>query len=494
MRPVERRKQALLYTLSNHRDFITANELSGVLELSTKSVYRLIKQINEESRDGVVISSEKGRGFKLEYQQSHTPSTDSKPASITPIERRNRIMEELLFSAPRERGVCEIYEPFYISENVMASDEKIISDILQRYSIRLVRRNRTLRVNGDESNIRTAIKDLIQSAEMVDLGQLEMQQDQKFNKYDADFVLKQIRDIEQNLHIVLPHPYNINLFSHIYILISRFRKAGLRSFNYGVNISKDELKKMDAEPNLKEMSAKIVKNIERYLNTTLPDYEVYFLFQYLISSRLQGKEEEKEIFPDTVQEITQFFIDQIAEKSGSRLSSRKLFTNLAHHIKPLLNRLEHGIRVRNNLLEQIKLEYAQSFLDVEKIAEAASRQFQLPKINEDEIGFITLYFAQVLEENPNKIKSLIMCTTGIGTSELLKVKIGKKIPDIEILDVISTRNIHSVLVKFPNVDLIISTVKLDASIEVPSIVISAMLTVDDQERLLTRVEELRDGK
>ena len=79
MRPVERRKQALLYTLSNHRDFITANELSGVLELSTKSVYRLIKQINEESRDGVVISSEKGRGFKLEYQQSHTPSTDSKP-------------------------------------------------------------------------------------------------------------------------------------------------------------------------------------------------------------------------------------------------------------------------------------------------------------------------------------------------------------------------------------------------------------------------------
>lgn len=494
MGPVERRKQALLYTLSNHRDFVTANELSGVLELSTKSVYRLIKQINEESRDGVVISSEKGRGFKLEYQQSHTPSTDSKPASITPIERRNRIMEELLFSAPRERGVCEIYEPFYISENVMASDEKIISDILQRYSIRLVRRNRTLRVNGDESNIRTAIKDLIQSAEMVDLGQLEMQQDQKFNKYDADFVLKQIRDIEQNFHIVLPHPYNINLFSHIYILISRFRKAGLRSFNYGVNISKDELKKMDAEPNLKEMSAKIVKNIERYLITTLPDYEVYFLFQYLISSRLQGKEEEKEIFPDTVQEITQFFIDQIAEKSGSRLSSRKLFTNLAHHIKPLLNRLEHGIRVRNNLLEQIKLEYAQSFLDVEEIAEAASRQFQLPKINEDEIGFITLYFAQVLEENPNKIKSLIMCTTGIGTSELLKVKIGKKIPDIEILDVISTRNIHSVLVKFPNVDLIISTVKLDASIEVPSIVISAMLTVDDQERLLTRVEELRDGK
>lgn len=494
MGPVERRKQALLYTLSNHRDFVTANELSGVLELSTKSVYRLIKQINEESRDGVVISSEKGRGFKLEYKQSHTPSTDSKPASITPIERRNRIMEELLFSAPRERGVCEIYEPFYISENVMASDEKIISDILQRYSIRLVRRNRTLRVNGDESNIRTAIKDLIQSAEMVDLGQLEMQQDQKFNKYDADFVLKQIRDIEQNLHIVLPHPYNINLFSHIYILISRFRKAGLRSFNYGVNISKDELKKMDAEPNLKEMSAKIVKNIERYLITTLPDYEVYFLFQYLISSRLQGKEEEKEIFPDTVQEITQFFIDQIAEKSGSRLSSRKLFTNLAHHIKPLLNRLEHGIRVRNNLLEQIKLEYAQSFLDVEEIAEAASRQFQLPKINEDEIGFITLYFAQVLEENPNKIKSLIMCTTGIGTSELLKVKIGKKIPDIEILDVISTRNIHSVLVKFPNVDLIISTVKLDASIEVPSIVISAMLTVDDQERLLTRVEELRDGK
>ncbi len=123
-----------------------------------------------------------------------------------------------------------------------------------------------------------------------------------------------------------------------------------------------------------------------------------------------------------------------------------------------------------------------------------SKKFQLPEINEDEVGFITLYFAQLLEENPNKVKSLIMCSTGIGTSELLKVKIGKKIPDIEILDVISTRNIHSVLEKFPNLDLIISTVKLDASVKVPSIVISAMLTVDDQERLLTLVEELQDGK
>ena len=119
MSPVERRKQALLYTLSNHRDFVTADELSGVLDISTKSVYRLIKQINEESRDGVQISSEKGRGFNLEYRQSHTPVSDSKPVSITPIERRNKIMEELLFSAPSEKGVCEIYDPFYISENVM---------------------------------------------------------------------------------------------------------------------------------------------------------------------------------------------------------------------------------------------------------------------------------------------------------------------------------------------------------------------------------------
>lgn len=494
MSPVERRKQALLYTLSNHRDFVTADELSGVLDISTKSVYRLIKQINQESRDGVLISSEKGRGFKLEYRQSHTPVSDSKPVSITPIERRNKIMEELLFSAPREKGVCEIYDPFYISENVMASDERIIADILQKYAIKLIRKNRTLRVTGDESNIRRAIKDLIQSTEMIDLGQLAIQQDQKFNKYDAEFVLNQIRDIEQNLHIVLPHPYNINIFSHIYILISRFRKAGLRSFNYGVNISQAELNKMDTDLNLKEISVKIVKNIERYLNTTLPDHEVYFLFQYLISSRMQGKEEEKEIFADTVQEITQFFIEQIEEKSAIRLSSKKLFTNLARHIKPLLNRLEHGIHVKNNLLEQIKLEYARIFLDVEEVADAVSEKFQLPKINEDEIGFITLYFAQILEENPSKVKSLIMCTTGIGTSELLKVKIGKKIPDIEILDVISTRNIHSVLEKFPNVDLIISTVKLDASIEVPSIVISAMLTVDDQERLLTRVGELQDGK
>ncbi|MBF5067331.1 transcription antiterminator, partial [Salmonella enterica subsp. enterica serovar Istanbul] len=64
-----------------------------------------------------------------------------------------------------------------------------------------------------------------------------------------------------------------------------------------------------------------------------------------------------------------------------------------------------------------------------------SQHFKLPLIKADEIGFITLYFARMLETQQLPIQTLIMCMTGIGTSELLKAKIIKKFPDLNIVDV-----------------------------------------------------------
>ncbi|MBS7731996.1 PRD domain-containing protein, partial [Vibrio cholerae] len=95
------------------------------------------------------------------------------------------------------------------------------------------------------------------------------------------------------------------------------------------------------------------------------------------------------------------------------------------------NRLEHKIRVKNNLLSQIKLTYEEVFMGVRKVSGSISEKFNLPAINDDENGFITLYFAKALEtrQYQHPIKTLIMCTTGIGTSELLRAKVSKKFPE-----------------------------------------------------------------
>lgn len=47
----------------------------------------------------------------------------------------------------------------------------------------------------------------------------------------------------------------------------------------------------------------------------------------------------------------------------------------------------------------------------------------VPKISENEVIFITLYFEKNIDEITKKYYIWIVCASGIGTSELLKLKI-----------------------------------------------------------------------
>jgi activator of the mannose operon (transcriptional antiterminator) len=56
------REQQLLLFLSKKQEYVTADSLARVLDLSQKTIYRLIKKINETYQEGPLIVSEKGIG------------------------------------------------------------------------------------------------------------------------------------------------------------------------------------------------------------------------------------------------------------------------------------------------------------------------------------------------------------------------------------------------------------------------------------------------
>lgn len=115
--------------------------------------------------------------------------------------------------------------------------------------------------------------------------------------------------------------------------------------------------------------------------------------------------------------------------------------------------------------------------------------FSLNPISDDENGFITLYFAKMMELNLKKIKCIIVCSTGIGISELLKAKISKSFSEIEIIDVLSAREFMKEKL---DVDLVISTISLDIDTS-QFLLISGMFTEDDKELLKRKVREIRGG-
>lgn len=492
MNKTDERKDAIILILSNNTEFVTAGELAESLEVSEKTIYRTVKEINNDEKIPLEITSEKGKGYKITHiNKISTPVSEVNDiANMTPAQRRNNIMQDLLISSPNERKIPVLYEDFFISDNLIRLDIKLMEKAVAQMNLKLIRNGQLLKIIGKEKNLRKAIGKLFQQNHLYVESLENNIEDNLFDSDIATFVLKQINIIEKRLNSILPYPYNINIFSHIYILVKRYQATDEVNFSYDMEISKSEEEEMAEYRSIYNVVREITSNLERFLNKEIPKEEEYFLFQYLISSRFQGEFEKDLLADKKVLQVVDYYIEKTSQYLNFNIESSKLRNNLYHHVKPFLNRLNNGFYVKNPLLDQIKYEYQMIFDAVQNTSVEMSKLFNLSEINEDEIGFITLYFAQYFEENPKYIDVLIVCTSGIGTSELLKSKISQKFKNINIVDVISTKQLYENPDTYRSIDLIISTVKFKETVRVPNIVISAMLTFDDQDRINNIIEDL----
>ena len=89
-------------------------------------------------------------------------------------------------------------------------------------------------------------------------------------------------------------------------------------------------------------------------------------------------------------------------------------------------------KLDNNLLNEIKLKYNHTFVKLSTIIASINKELAFEtKIDEAEIGYLTLYFEKFYLEITTNKKVLLVCSTGIGTSELLKIRIKKKVPNLK---------------------------------------------------------------
>lgn len=484
------RENKLMLLLLKQRDYVTAEVLAELMSISAKTVYRLIKKINDDFPNGQLILSEKGRGYKLDYEKyiAQTNQTIVSSVESLPSERQNNVMEELLLSSPKALKVIDLYQPYYVCDSVIANDEKIIAERISAFDLKLIRKDRKLAIKGKEENIRRAIIELIQRLNIFDIDEIALSDEFAFNRYDANFVIEQIKLIEKKLNGTIPYPYNINIFSHLYIVVRRARKTNYQAT--GEKLTMEQLQVLDNESSIRDIAIEVIRKVEMYLQTKLPVSEIYYLYQYLLSSRTDNSQKNTQTFTEEVIKITSYYLHQVSERLNLNVTNEMIFTDLANHIKPLLNRLRHQIKVKNSLLDQIQLTYETIFNAVDEVSKQVSQTFQLPTITVDEVGFITLYFARIIETHQFPIQTLIMCTTGVGTSELLRAKLTKKFPELEIVDVISTKNYQSVLEKTPEIELILTTVRLKETFPVHHLIISAMLNADDQSRIQKIIEDI----
>lgn len=85
-----------------------------------------------------------------------------------------------------------------------------------------------------------------------------------------------------------------------------------------------------------------------------------------------------------------------------------------------------------------------------------------------------------------------MCSSGIGTSELLKVKVQNTFPQIEVVDAISVNQFKKRRLEgaIADIDLIITTINLPEGSMLPSILVNAIFTENDKQNVAKTLEGL----
>lgn len=323
----------------------------------------------------------------------------------------------------------------------------------------------------------------------IDLDRLEFHEDQTVDLNLAKLLQSEIKKIEHNVQDKIPYPYNVNIFSHLYIMVNRILKA--RSCN---QLLEDNNRTFSIENDaIFQESKRVIDSIEHFINKEIPKSEIDNLYRYLISSRFQNKKVVSETpqFSKKVRLVTRRYFDEFTSFDLSNIQELSpIFIDLANHINPLLRRLENKIRIKNSMLSDIKENYYTIFEELKNISKIISQDYGLSSINDDEIGFLTLYFARFKEMQRQRVKVVIMFTTGIGTSELLKSKIENNFSEIELLGVTNYRKPDSLVDDFPCIELLISTIEYPETTQYKTIVVSALFTEEDKNKLRSYIRDI----
>lgn len=493
------RKIMIIEMLLRKCDFLTSKYIAEKLGVSSKTIIRTIHQINSESSAGPIIFSEKGRGYRLDYKKYGKLRLNySKLGNYSPVERRNEVLLKLLFKSPNPISIRYLFSQYFLSEAVVSSDIKLISSKLKNIGLEVIRSNKKIKIVGNEIVIRHQIYNIL--SKMMGWSNVwSWKSLPDLNRYDLKFITKQIKLIEDQLKSTMPYPYNVNLLSHIYILINRYRQNFSSSSYRNSDIIDDEDKKSELEnPELFKIAERIVENLENHLGSIVDPIEKYYILQYLLSSRLLSNRQKKDVshYSKQVLGITDCLILNMGKALKIEINSLQLRGELVEHIKPLLNRLKNNIRIENSLLSDIKTEYSEVYRASRQVMKDVFEGFGFASISDSEIGFLVLYFVKYLEQHPKKIRVLIMCSSGIGTSELLKVKVQKRFSQLKIVDVVSWKQYKLSKEEFDQqIDFIITSVvpKLEVKTK-PVVLVNVMFTDSDYERVLKIVKEMEKGE
>ncbi|MBS4535640.1 transcription antiterminator [Clostridium sp. D2Q-14] len=492
MDKLNQRQIKLLKLLISDNSYKAIKTFANKLEVSNKTIFSDLKVIESSTEKiGVTIERKTGSGIKLLYDDSQllelvevVNDQNNHNNGISVEQRRADIARSLLLHSKEYTTIQKLSDKYYVSRTSILNDLEYIEEKLSEFNIKIIRTRDGTRISGREVDIRQALVYVLQeniNYNSYYLVEYQILRDSEKNiegiseGVEITFFKNLLNDLEKDIKRIIYEPYYTNLLTHLLIMTKRIKEGNnledIRGSKY--NITKINSK-------IYKSALIIVNKIEDHYSINISDNEIFYIYQYLTSIGLSNNTEQSEKHNDefdiTSTMFTRQLISVVSTISGINFNN-KLFKSLVLHIKPMINRLNSRIKIKNPLLEEIRKEFSELFFITRIACNIVCEMLEIKNINLDEIAYIMTYFQNEIEKGKSNLnkKVLVICHSGYGSSQVLATRLRRSFSNIDVVDIISSNKLDSV--NLDNIDLIVSTIKLN--LDKPYMLVSAFLSEVD---------------
>jgi mannitol operon transcriptional antiterminator len=500
---ISARERQILEILLTETGETTVRDLADQIGVSGRTVHRDLKNVEDilkeydlslqkKSGVGVQIIGEKNKIRELElflFNLFHT--------EYTPDERQTIILCELLESNGPVK-LIGLANDLNVTIATVSADLSKLEERLQTFGLSLIRRRGYgVEIEGDEGAKRSAMSNLIyeylDESELLSLARENIQKRSTHQintisekllglveKQKLLIVEKVVDSIVQELPFTMADSAYIGLVVHLALAVERIQKGE------GITINQTYLEDQQATKEYK-FAEKIVRELEQIFQIRIPQAEVAYITMHLKGAKLRHVNEylnEDSSFQVAIK--TRNLIEQVGKRVGLDLSSnRSLFEGLVMHLKPAIYRIKQKMGISNPLLEKIKRDYAELFSIVKQAADDVFDEVDVP---DEEIGYLVMHFGAVILRKKDlvDVKTLVICSSGIGTSKMLVTRLQKEFPELK-----EVQNVSVMEFKKMNTDdyqLILSTIPIP-DYHLDYILVSPILNKDEIETIRSFINE-----
>ena len=113
-------------------------------------------------------------------------------------------------------------------------------------------------------------------------------------------------------------------------------------------------------------------------------------------------------------------------------------------------------------------------------------------VSEKEAGVLLSFIAPFFKSNIKKVSAVLVCASGIVVSSILKERICKEFPELELIETVSVRKLTDSYIKEKGIDFIISVIDT-APLSVPAVYISVQLGDSDIQKIKNILLSIQRG-